>query len=159
MQLVPVDLDNVARQVLTVLDADIRKTGGTVDLVSPLGTVLAHESTLKQILTNLIDNSIKFAAPQRSLRLRIFTATKAGFIRVWVEDNGIGIAPEYHEKIFGLFQRLHAAERYPGTGVGLAVVRKGAERMGGQAGLESQPGQGSRFWFELPAEGIVVDGY
>jgi len=151
MPLVAVDLDTVARQVLAVLENDIRKNGGTVDVVSPLGTALAHEATLKQIIANLIDNSAKFAASNRPLRVRIFCTSKPGFTRVWVEDNGIGIAREYHEKIFGLFQRLHATEKYPGTGVGLAIVRKGAERMGGRVGLESQPGQGSRFWFELPA--------
>jgi signal transduction histidine kinase len=72
-----------------------------------------------------------------------------GRVRLWVEDNGIGIAPEHHERVFRVFERLHAAEEYPGTGIGLAIVRKGAERMGGRAGLESTPGQGSRFWIEL----------
>jgi signal transduction histidine kinase len=66
-----------------------------------------------------------------------------------VADWGIGIPAQYHKKIFGLFQRLHSQETYPGTGVGLALVRKGLERMGGRIGVESQPGQGTRFWFEL----------
>ncbi len=70
---------------------------------------------------------------------------------MWVEDNGIGIESDQYEKIFGLFQRLHTADTFPGTGIGLAIVRKGAERMGGQAGVESCVGQGSRFWLELPA--------
>ena len=73
------------------------------------------------------------------------------FVRLWVEDNGIGIAPQYHEKIFGLFERLPDARSVPGTGIGLALVRKGAERMGGRAGVESELGQGSRFWVDLPA--------
>jgi signal transduction histidine kinase len=67
-----------------------------------------------------------------------------------VEDNGIGIAPEYQERIFRVFERLHGTETYAGTGIGLAIVRKGMERLGGRAGLESQPNQGSRFWIELP---------
>jgi signal transduction histidine kinase/ribosome recycling factor len=153
-----VDLDQVTQQVLSVLEPEIHKHNGNVHVRSPLGTALAHEATLKQILTNLIDNAIKFAAPDRSLDLRIFSSAKPGFIRVWVEDNGIGIAREYYDKIFGLFQRLHTAEKYPGTGVGLAVVRKGAERMGGNSGLESQPGQGSRFWFELPTASSMPNG-
>jgi signal transduction histidine kinase len=89
--------------------------------------------------------------------VRIFTTVHDKFTRLWVEDNGIGIPPQHHEKIFGLFQRLHDNQAYPGTGIGLALVRKGAERLGGRAGVESQPGQGSRFWVELPAV-IPSDG-
>ncbi|HXE58691.1 MAG TPA: ATP-binding protein, partial [Gemmatimonadales bacterium] len=71
---------------------------------------------------------------------------------LWVADNGIGIEPRYHERIFGVFERLHGGERYPGTGVGLAIVKKGVERMRGRLGLESAPGQGSRFWLELATD-------
>ena len=69
-----------------------------------------------------------------------------------MEDNGIGIEKEFHEKIFGLFERLHPSHAFPGTGLGLAIVRKGVERMGGQVGLESQSEHGTRFWVELPAD-------
>lgn len=71
------------------------------------------------------------------------------WIRLWVEDNGIGIAPENHKRIFNVFDRLHGSEVYPGTGIGLAIVRKGLERMGGRVGVESQLGEGSQFWIEL----------
>ncbi|MEG4116746.1 CHASE3 domain-containing protein [Microcoleus sp. N9_B4] len=70
-------------------------------------------------------------------------------IRLWVEDNGIGIAPEHQKRIFRVFERLHGIESYPGTGIGLAIVKKGVDRMGGQVGVESQVGQGSRFWIQL----------
>ena len=70
-------------------------------------------------------------------------------LRIWVEDNGIGIEQEFHEKIFGLFERLHPSHAFPGTGLGLAIVRKGVERMGGRVGLESTIGESSRFWVEL----------
>ena len=69
---------------------------------------------------------------------------------MWIEDNGIGIAPEYYQRIFRVFERLHGVESYPGTGIGLAIVRKGVERMGGGVGIESQANGGSRFWIELP---------
>jgi len=83
-------------------------------------------------------------------RIRIRTETSAGNVRLWVEDQGIGIAPEHQERIFRAFERLHPHDEYPGTGIGLAIVRRAAERMGGRAGVESQPGEGSRFWIELP---------
>jgi signal transduction histidine kinase len=70
-------------------------------------------------------------------------------VRVWVEDNGIGIAPEHHRRIFEVFERLHGTEEYPGTGIGLAIVRKGVERMEGSVGVESSVAAGSRFWIEL----------
>jgi signal transduction histidine kinase len=68
---------------------------------------------------------------------------------VWVEDNGIGIAPEHCERIFRIFERLHDRDKYTGTGIGLAIVQKAIARMGGKVGVESEPGRGSRFWFEL----------
>jgi signal transduction histidine kinase len=71
------------------------------------------------------------------------------WVRLWVEDNGIGVAPQHHERIFRTFERLHGLDTYPGTGIGLAIVRKGVARLGGQAGVESEPGRGSRFWVEL----------
>jgi signal transduction histidine kinase len=74
-------------------------------------------------------------------------------VRVWVKDNGIGIAPEDQEQIWGVFERLHAGVAYAGTGIGLAIVKRGAERMGGRAGVESAAGAGARFWIELPAAG------
>ncbi|HAJ63654.1 MAG TPA: hypothetical protein DCP31_34160, partial [Cyanobacteria bacterium UBA8543] len=71
------------------------------------------------------------------------------WIRLWVQDNGIGIASEDQQRIFNVFDRLHGSEVYPGMGIGLAIVRKGVERMDGRVGVESQIGQGSRFWIEL----------
>jgi signal transduction histidine kinase len=71
-------------------------------------------------------------------------------IRLWIEDNGIGIDPDDQERIFRLFERGRVMSKYAGTGIGLAIVRRGVERMGGRVGLESSPGAGSRFWVELP---------
>jgi signal transduction histidine kinase len=72
-----------------------------------------------------------------------------GLVRIWVGDNGIGIPPESQEKVFGMFQRMHGQQDYPGTGIGLTIVRKAMDRMGGRVGVESEPGKGSRFWIEL----------
>ena len=94
-----------------------------------------------------------FVPPGRKPRVVVRSERAGEYIRIWVEDNGIGIKPEYHEKVFELFQRLHAPDKYSGTGVGLAIVKKAVERMGGTVGFESEPGRGSRFWIELqPAE-------
>ena len=151
-------LEEPIAELLSLVEKEIRDHKVKVEVCSPLGTVFAHLPTFKQILTNLISNSIKFLAPERSPELKIFTTRVPGFVRLWVQDNGIGIAREHHEKIFGLFQRLHDSQTYPGTGIGLALVRKGAERMGGRVGVESEPGQGSRFWVDLPASPISGDG-
>ena len=89
--------------------------------------------------------------------------SRLGKVRVWVQDNGIGIPPEAHERIFDMFERMHGQEEYPGTGIGLTIVRKAMDRMGGRVGVESEPGKGSRFWIELDrteqkskAEGTVL---
>ena len=95
-----------------------------------------------------MSNAMKFIRPDMPPVVRLRAEERAEFIRVWVEDNGIGIAPEYQDQIFRLFTRLHG-EKYPGTGIGLTIVQKGVERMGGRVGVESTPAQGSRFWFEL----------
>ena len=87
----------------------------------------------------------------RSRRTRVLPAWLHACVRIWVEDNGIGIAPDYHKKIFGLFERVGDVSTYQGTGIGLAIVAKATQRMGGSCGVESTPGEGSRFWIELPA--------
>lgn len=150
-------LDEAIAELLGLVEKEIRDRKISIQVDSPLGKVFAHLPTFKQILTNLLSNSIKFLAPDRPPQVHIFSTRTDGYVRLWVQDNGIGIAPEHHEKIFGLFQRLHDNQTYPGTGIGLALVRKGAERMGGRVGVESEPAKGSRFWVDLPA-GPPPDG-
>ena len=75
-------------------------------------------------------------------------------MRLWIEDNGIGIDQIYHERIFGIFERLNDVDIFPGTGIGLALVSKGVHLMNGETGVESKVGQGSRFWIDLPTEEI-----
>ena len=119
-------------------------------MAEPLPTVLGHGTTLAQVFANLVGNAVKFVPAGRVPEVVIRAQPNGDRVRVWVEDNGIGIAPEHHERIFRVFERLHRAEDYPGTGIGLAIVRKGVERMGGAVGLESALGSGSKFWIELP---------
>ncbi len=114
--------------------------------------VLANQAGLTQCFSNLLNNAVKFIAPGQVPRVRIWAENNGPVTRLWFEDNGIGIAPEMHEKIFGMFQRL--SRDYEGTGIGLALVRKVVERMGGKTGVLSEPGKGSRFWLDLKlAEG------
>lgn len=158
MSLTAVNLDEPIAELLSLMDKEIRDREATVELVSPLGQVKAHLPTLKQIVSNLISNGLKFTPADRKPHLRLHTSPEGEYVRLWVEDNGIGIASEHHQKVFGLFQRLHDTQIYPGTGIGLALVRKGAERMGGRAGVESELGSGSRFWVDLPAVKSESDG-
>jgi signal transduction histidine kinase len=138
-------------EVLDQFSSEVSQRKAQIRVDRPLHTILAHRPTLRQILANLLANAIKFVDPSKSPGIHIWSREEDGRVKLWVEDNGIGIAPEHQEKIFKLFERLHGNNAYPGTGVGLALVRKGAERMAGRVGIESQPGQGSRFWLEMPA--------
>jgi signal transduction histidine kinase len=113
-------------------------------------TVLGHHQTLVQVLTNLLSNAVKFVGDGIPPVVRVRTERRTSArLRLWVEDNGIGIDPAHQQRIFEVFQRLHGEEMYPGTGIGLALVKKGVERMGGQVGVESVVGKGSRFWIEM----------
>ena len=148
VELAAVNLKGPVDSVLSRLEDQIRDTGATVEAIGPWPLVQAHEPTLSQVLFNLMSNALKFLSPDRAPLLRLSTENREGFVRVWVEDNGIGIHTGHQTEIFRLFARLNG-EKYPGTGIGLAIVQKGLERMGGRVGLESTPGEGSRFWFEL----------
>lgn len=113
--------------------------------------VLGHEPTLSQIFVNLLSNAIKFQKPGVPPEVRITAIRQiTGTVRISVLDNGIGIQPDHTSKLFKVFERLHGVEQYPGTGIGLAIVKRGSERMGGRCGVESKPGEGSNFWVDLP---------
>jgi PAS domain S-box-containing protein len=113
--------------------------------------VRGHEPTLSQIFVNLVSNAVKFQKPGVPPEVRIKAVRQiTGSIKISVTDNGIGIQPDHVGKLFKVFERLHGVEEYPGTGIGLAIVKRGSERMGGSCGVESKPGEGSNFWVELP---------
>jgi len=120
----------------------------------PLLAVSAHEASLTQCLTNLLDNAVKFVKSGVTPRVRIRTESAGDLVKVWIEDNGIGIDSKGQSRMFQIFTRLHAITEYQGSGLGLAIVRKAVERMGGHAGVESKPGKGSRFWIQLP-RGVI----
>jgi PAS domain S-box-containing protein len=153
VRLESVNLESVVRSALERMGAELASRETVVDFVRPLPIVRGNRIMLDQVLTNLLSNAIKFVPPGVPPRVKIWSESHGGRICLSIEDNGIGIAPEFHDRIFGIFQRLNREEDYPGTGIGLAIVRKALERMGGRAGVESRCGQGSRFWIELaPAE-------
>ncbi len=149
LELSPVPLDSALREVLAQLHPAVAERQSRVE-IEPLPSVLAHRATLVQVLANLIANAIKFVEPGVTPRVRIHAERRGAQTRLWVEDNGIGIRRDHQERVFRVFERLHGEETYPGTGIGLAIVRKGMERMGGRVGVISDAGQGSRFWIELP---------
>lgn len=117
--------------------------------------VRGHERTLIHIVANLLSNAAKFVPQGVSPQVRITAERRGQQVRLWVEDNGIGIAVEHQDRIFRVFERLHGRERYEGTGIGLAIVRKGMQRLGGSTGVDSTLGAGSRFWIELPSAEVT----
>jgi PAS domain S-box-containing protein len=121
-----------------------------IHLLGPFGAVIAHEPSLAQAVANLLRNAVKFVAPNVKPSVDVYLEPRGQKLRLWVHDNGIGIKPEHQGKIFGLFERVHSEKMYEGTGIGLAMVRKSVERMGGKVGMESN-GCGSKFWIELAA--------
>jgi PAS domain S-box-containing protein len=145
----PEPLEAVLDQVLADLEPMLIRTEATVRVERPLFEVQANRVVLRQVLNNLITNAVKFVGPGDRPAVSVRAERRAGRVRLCIEDNGLGIASEHQQRIFDPFQRLHGVEAYPGTGIGLAIVRRAVTRMGGACGIESELGQGSRFWIEL----------
>ncbi len=114
-----------------------------ITVSGPLPGVKASKSALTQCIANLLGNSVKFVAPGVIPEIRVRAEASDQTVRLWFEDNGIGIAPQFHEKIWSMLERLNAS--YEGAGVGLSIVRKAVERMGGNVGVQSEVGRGARF--------------
>lgn len=149
LPIMPVDLAQTVQQVRSDLRVEIERQEAQVDISGVHGSVLANPASLHLVVLNLMSNALKFVPRGRAPQVRAWAEPRNGVVRLWVEDNGLGIAPKYRDRLFAMFQRLHTREEYPGTGIGLALVKRAAERMGGNVGLESEIDKGSRFWIEL----------
>jgi len=146
-----VDLDEALRKVLAGLAGEIANKRAQIEIQQPLPPVQASAVILDQVLGNIISNALKFVPPSRPPIIQIRAEARDGAVRLWIRDNGIGIKEQHHNKLFQPFSRLVSEREFPGTGIGLAIVSKGVERMGGRSGVESEPEKGSAFWIELTA--------
>lgn len=141
----PVDLE----QLIDDIVASVPEFQNAVVVERPLPPVIGHEAYLTQCVTNLLGNAVKFVRQNEPARVLVRSERLDGSVRIWFEDNGIGIDPSHHERIFQIFGQVHPEKKYGGTGIGLAIVRKAAQRMNGEVGVESELEQGSRFWLIL----------
>ena len=144
-----VDLDRLVRDLVETFPNG-QPIKPEIHIEGTLPHVMGNEALLAQCASNLLSNAAKFVSPGTTPRVEVSAEPAASAsVRVWFKDNGIGIAPEDHERIFGLLERVHPVTAYDGTGIGLAIVRKAIERMGAEVGFESALGKGSNFWVEL----------
>jgi PAS domain S-box-containing protein len=139
-----IDVAALLREVRVVLAGRLKEAGAEFVVQEPLPTVRADRDRIHQVFVNLIDNAVKFRSAERALRIEVGCQQESGFCRFHVADNGIGIAPQYHEQIFTPFQKLHP--EIEGVGIGLVIVKKIVEHHGGRVWVESEAGKGSTFY-------------
>lgn len=152
----PVDMNEIVTRVKSALRLTLNETNAQITS-DVLPTVIANGHQMTQLIQNLISNAIKFRRDD-SVKIHIGAERLDNFWRFSVTDNGIGISGEYFQRIFIMFQRLHARDEYPGTGIGLAICKKIVEIHGGQIGIQSKVGSGSTFTFTLPATRVSHSG-
>jgi PAS domain S-box-containing protein len=149
LKLEQVPLNRLVRQILEQYPA-MQFPNAEIQ-IEPLLDVLGHEPLLTQAFSNLISNALKFVRPNTTPKVHIWSIRNDGHVRIYIADNGIGVDPKYQHRLFRMFERVHPHLNYDGTGVGLAIVRKAVDRMGGKVGVESDGVNGSKFWFEVQA--------
>jgi signal transduction histidine kinase len=145
-----VDLNLICQGVLRMFADEIKRTGAEVSVKLSVRRVAGDRAGIERVLVNLVANALKFSSPGQTPKIRILSEKKSPNVRISVADNGVGIDLRYRDRIFGVFERLSSGGNQVGTGIGLAIVKRSVEKMGGVVGVESAPGTGSRFWFELP---------
>jgi PAS domain S-box-containing protein len=150
LQPVGIDLGALVQAVVGERAAEIERGGIRLVLELPQLEVRADRDGLALVLRNLLENALKFSRKTEAPQVVIGARAEGGRALVWVADNGIGFDMKFHDRIFDIFQRLQRAEDYPGTGVGLALVRKAMQRMEGRVWAESVPGAGAQFYLEIP---------
>jgi PAS domain S-box-containing protein len=144
-----VDLDRLVRDIVETFPNG-HPIKPEIAIRGTLPPVMGNEALLAQCVSNLLNNGAKFVSPGTTPRLEVWAeAMEGNSVRVWFNDNGIGVAAKNHERIFRLFERIHPSTEYEGTGIGLTIVRKATERMGAQVGFDSELGKGSNFWIDL----------
>lgn len=144
----PVDLNSVIRDVIQNYPT-LQPERAEITVSDSLPQVIGHEAYLTQAVSNILTNGVKFVAPGTFPRITIGATQQAGLVRIFFRDNGIGIARDHRERIFQIFGRVYSDKQYEGTGIGLAIAKKAAERMGGMIGVDSEPGNGSTFYLLL----------
>ncbi|MBI5200370.1 MAG: PAS domain S-box protein [Elusimicrobia bacterium] len=148
--LVPIDPAASVRAALAAVAEDVRHREAEIDVRLPeLPRVIGDPFLLEQALTNLLSNAVKFVPAGKKPVIRVSAARTDGGLRIEISDNGIGIEPRYRDRMFRIFERLNASQEFPGTGIGLAIVNRAVERLGGTLGFDSEPGRGSTFWLTL----------
>ncbi|HMP10490.1 ATP-binding protein, partial [Hydrogenophaga sp.] len=155
MTVAPVDFGQLVAAVVNQLDHDTQ--GRVVDWVVPddLPVVPGDALLLREVWANLLGNAFKYTRPRERSRIEVgWSVDPAVGYTFFVRDNGVGFDTKYASKLFGVFQRLHRASEFEGTGIGLALTRRILERHGGSIWAESHPGEGSVFYFSLPFEGL-----
>jgi PAS domain S-box-containing protein len=148
---VPVTLEPLVAGLRSTFGERIEASGGTLEVVEPLAVPVGDPMLIERIVANLVENALTYRNPDVAPHVTFGATRRGASVTLTVADNGIGIAPEFHERIFEVFARLHADEAYPGTGIGLSIVRKAARAMGSDVTVESVEGEGSTFSLDLPA--------
>jgi len=147
----PIPLADVVDEAVRLEYPALASRKAQITVKKPMPAMLGDRPALVEVLTQLLSNASKFVPSDRTPVIRVYTEIRETSVRLWVEDNGIGIDPQYQDRIFGVFEQLHQPATFPGTGIGLAIARRCMERMGGTVGVESALGKGSRFWIEAGA--------